>query len=49
MTQKSDVYGHILTVVHLAAWAQLGTLTRVFLDKFFVLGCGGGWGPCLAG
>ena len=38
-----------LKLVHLAFWAQLGVLTRVFLDKFFQLGCGGGWGPCIQG
>ena len=36
-------------LVHLAVWAQLGVLTRIFIDKFFQLGCDGGWGPCVIG
>jgi hypothetical protein len=36
-------------LVYLAIFAQLGVVTRVFLDKFFLMGCNGGWGPCLAG
>lgn len=39
----------VYTVLHLAVWAQVGVLVRTFLQKFFVLGCGGGWGPCLSG
>lgn len=37
----------VVTLVHLALFAELGVATRVFLDKFLVLGCGGGWGPCI--
>lgn len=40
---------HWATLMHLALWAQIGVLTRSFLDQFFVLGCKGGWGPCLEG
>ncbi|KAL4423054.1 hypothetical protein ABPG77_005859 [Micractinium sp. CCAP 211/92] len=39
----------VVTLVHLALFAQLGVATRVFLDKFMVLGCGGSWGPCIQG
>ncbi|EFN56313.1 hypothetical protein CHLNCDRAFT_144735 [Chlorella variabilis] len=39
----------LITLIHLSVWAQLGVVTRAFLGKFFILGCGGGWGPCLAG
>lgn len=39
----------VVTLVHLALCAELGVATRVFLDKFMVLGCGGGWGPCIQG
>jgi len=39
-----------ITVIHLAAWAQIGVIIRAFLGKLFELGCGGSqWGPCLAG
>jgi len=37
------------TLVHLAIWSQLGVLTRTFVNKFFQLGCNGGWGPCIQG
>lgn len=36
-------------LVYLAIFSQLGVLTRVFLDKFFRLGCSNDWGPCLDG
>ncbi|KAL6777873.1 hypothetical protein ACKKBG_A16015 [Auxenochlorella protothecoides x Auxenochlorella symbiontica] len=39
----------VLILTHLALWAQLGVLTRIFFSKFFVLGCSGQWGPCLTG
>ncbi|KAI8111834.1 hypothetical protein M9435_004332 [Picochlorum sp. BPE23] len=40
----------IYTVIHLSVWAEVGVITRAYLQKFFVLGCGGtSWGPCLAG
>ena len=39
----------VVTLVHLAVFAQLGVLTRTFLDTLFTLGCGGGWGPCIDG
>jgi len=40
----------VVTVIHLAAWAQIGVIIRAFLGKLFELGCGGNqWGPCLAG
>jgi len=40
----------VVTIVHLAFWAQIGVIIRATLGKFFVMGCGGGqWGPCLAG
>lgn len=35
--------------IHLAAWAELGVITRAFVTKFFSLGCSGQWGPCLEG
>lgn len=38
-----------VTLIHLALWAQLGVVTRAFLGEFFLLGCDGGWGPCLQG
>lgn len=36
-----------LCILHIAAWSQLGVLTRIYLDKFFTEGCTGGWGVCL--
>lgn len=40
----------VVTVIHLAAWAQIGVIIRAFLGKLLELGCGGNqWGPCLAG
>ena len=39
----------IYTVLHLSLWAQIGVIVRAYLQKFFVLGCQGGWGPCLKG
>ena len=46
---QSSGVRRVVTLIHLAAWAELGVLTRAFLDKLFSLGCGGAWGPCLAG
>lgn len=48
---KEDNYWFKLavTLIHLALWAELGVITRTFLDKFLLLGCSGGWGPCLQG
>jgi len=37
------------TLLHLSLWAQIGVIVRAYLQKFFVLGCQGGWGPCLEG
>ena len=34
-------------VLHIALWAQVGVLTRIYLNKFFADGCTGGWGVCL--
>ena len=40
----------IVTLVHLAVWAQLGVATRAFMGKLFTLGCPpDSWGPCLDG
>ena len=36
-----------LTGVHVAFWAQLGVLTRIYLAKLFTDGCMGYWGFCL--
>lgn len=36
-----------IVVTHLAFWSQIGVLTRIYLDKFFLDGCNGGWGLCL--
>lgn len=36
----------IVTLVHLALWAELGVASRAFLDQAFTLGCDGGWMPC---
>ncbi|KAI3426157.1 hypothetical protein D9Q98_008534 [Chlorella vulgaris] len=46
---ESSTLRLIVTLIHLTLGAQLGVLTRTFLSKLFVLGCGGGWGPCLQG
>lgn len=36
-----------MSLVYLAFYAQLGVLTRVYLDVFVTLGCSdGSWGPC---
>lgn len=32
---RADVHAWILTVMHIAAFAQLGVLTREYLDKLF--------------
>ena len=54
-TDRMARFGNILTrewiytLIHLSVWAQLGVLVRTYLQKFFVLGCSGGWGPCLSG
>lgn len=45
MTRAHD----LLVLAHLALWAQIGVMMRVYLSKIFVLGCSGSWGPCLAG
>ena len=37
----------VLTSLHVALWAQLGVLTRLYLDKLFTDGCQGYWGLCL--
>lgn len=37
----------ILTVLYIAAFAQLGVLTREYLDKLFQDGCEKNWGLCL--
>ena len=34
-------------IIHLAFWAQIGVLTRIYLNKFFDDRCHGGWGVCL--
>lgn len=38
-----------LILLHLCLWAQIGVITRIYLMKFFVIGCGTVWGPCLDG
>ena len=37
----------VVIVIHLAFWAQLGVLTRIYVGKFFSDGCKGYWGVCL--
>lgn len=37
----------LVSVLHIASWAQLGVLTRIYLNKFFSDGCKGYWGLCL--
>lgn len=39
----------LYTLIHLAFWAQMGVIVRAYVQKFFVLGCDGSWGPCLQG
>ncbi|KAK9813594.1 hypothetical protein WJX73_009190 [Symbiochloris irregularis] len=34
-------------LVHIAFWAQIGVLTRIYLNKSFNDGCQGYWGVCL--
>lgn len=34
-------------LIHIAFWAQIGVLTRIYLNKFFNDGCQGYWGVCL--
>ena len=43
----TKVQEFVVTLVHLALWAQLGVLTRIYLNKFFADGCRNDWGVCL--
>lgn len=37
----------LLTILHIAAWSQVGVLVRLYLDLFFTDGCTSAWGICL--
>ena len=45
--QPSKARELLVIVLHLSFWAQLGVLTRIYLNKFFSDGCKGEWGVCL--
>lgn len=46
---KRERFRLFVAAVFVADFSFLGVISRVFLNKFFVLGCDGGWGPCLQG
>lgn len=37
----------VTTGMYVAFWAQVGVLTRIYIDKVFADGCTGYWGLCL--
>ena len=37
----------LTTGMYVAFWAEVGVLTRIYVDKVFTDGCTGYWGFCL--